>query len=176
MSVTEAARVDGSWSICAGERRSGQFCISALHGPSIWVARAFSVRGWIQDAAFCRSAVSSTGEQPICPGSFPVKRKRVCTWVRCLSFKSVSALNGFDGVFGLGCGCRKTWRCWALLQWVAASLLAALLALDRCCQSASDPDSGLLCLKLALWTWAVAYLCEHCRNLIRVYQSLEMVM
>jgi hypothetical protein len=35
MSVTEAVRVGGSCSIRAGERRGGQFCTSALHGPSI---------------------------------------------------------------------------------------------------------------------------------------------
>ena len=69
MSVTEAARVGGSCSICAGERRSGQFCISALHGPSIWGARTFSVRGWIQDAwsAACLSrVVSGQAETRLC--------------------------------------------------------------------------------------------------------------
>ncbi len=46
--VGDAVSVGGSCSICAGERNSGQSCISALHGPCIWGALIFSVRGWIE--------------------------------------------------------------------------------------------------------------------------------
>jgi hypothetical protein len=67
----------------------------------------------------------STGEQPLgsslsVRGYFPVKRKRVCTWVRSIGLRGSSAsvttvAKLGDLIFELG----------LVTEWVAASLLAA---------------------------------------------------